>query len=50
MGKFYSQVSLLEQDFVMDPDNTIAQLLEARGKELGDTLSVRRFTRYQIGG
>ena len=50
MGKFYSQVSLLEQDFVMDPDHTITQLLEARGKELGDTLSIRRFTRYQIGG
>lgn len=50
MGKFYSQVVLLEQGFVKDPDTTVAALVEQTGKQLGDTLSVRRFTRYQIGG
>jgi elongation factor Ts len=47
--KFYSQIVLLEQGFVKDPDQTIAQLLEAKSKALGDTLSIRRYTRYQLG-
>jgi elongation factor Ts len=47
--KFYSQICLVEQGFVKDPDQTVAQLLEAKGKEIGDTLSIRRFLRYQIG-
>jgi elongation factor Ts len=50
MAKFYSQICVLEQEFVKDTDMSITQLLQARGKELGDTLSIRRFTRYQIGG
>lgn len=49
MGKFYAQVCLLEQGFVKDPDTSVIKLLEAKGKELGDTLSIRRFVRYQLG-
>jgi elongation factor Ts len=49
IDKFYGQICLLEQAFVKDPDLTITQLLAARGKELGDTLTIRRYTRYQIG-
>jgi elongation factor Ts len=49
MGKFYSQVCLVEQGFVKDPDTSVTKLLEAKGKELGDTLTVRRFVRYQVG-
>jgi elongation factor Ts len=48
--KFYSQIVLLEQGFVKDPDNTVKALVEKTGKDLGDTLSIRRFVRYQIGG
>lgn len=50
INKFYAQICLLEQTFVKDSDVSIAGLLEARGKELGDTLSIRRYQRYQIGG
>ena len=50
MEKFYSQVVLLEQGFVKDPDQSITDLLTALGKELDDTLTVRRYVRYQIGG
>ena len=50
LNKFFSQVCLLKQDFVKDTDMTIEGLLAARGKELDDTLTVRRFDRYQIGG
>lgn len=50
LEKFYSQVVLLEQGFVKDPDQTVSDLLTAAGRDLGDTLSIRRFVRYQIGG
>ncbi len=49
IDKYYGQVCLLEQPFVKDPDQTITQLAETKGKALGDTLSIRRYTRYQIG-
>jgi elongation factor Ts len=49
LEKFYSQIVLPEQGFVKDPDQTVADMLAARGKELGDTLTIRRFTRYQVG-
>jgi elongation factor Ts len=49
VGKFYSQICLLEQGFVKDPDQTIAQLLEASSKALGDQVSVVRFSRLALG-
>ena len=49
MEKFYGLVCLVEQGFVKDPDQSVAELLAAKGKELGDTFSIRRFVRYQVG-
>ena len=49
LGKFYSESCLLEQGFVKDPDTSIGNLVEAKGKQLGDTLTVRRFVRYAVG-
>ncbi len=49
LDKYYSQICLLEQGFVKDPDQSITDLLTAKGKELGDTLAIRRFVRYQVG-
>ena len=49
MEKFYEQQCLVEQPFVKDGDLSIAALLDARGKDVGDTLKIRRFLRYQIG-
>ncbi len=49
IDKFYSQICLIEQGFVKDPDQSITQLLESTGKKLGDTLTIRRYLRYQIG-
>jgi len=50
LEKFYSQIVLLEQGFVKDPDMSVSDLVAKTGKELGDTLSIRRYVRYQIGG
>lgn len=49
INKFFSEACLIDQAFVKDPDLSIKQLLEAKGKELGDTLTIRRFVRYSIG-
>lgn len=50
LEKYYSQIVLIEQGFVKDPDISISDLLAKTGKEIGDTLSIRRYVRYQIGG
>lgn len=49
LGKFYSEKCLLEQGFVKEPDSSIGKLVEAKGKELGDTITVRRFVRFAVG-
>jgi elongation factor Ts len=49
MAKFFAESCFLEQGFVKDPDTTVAKLLETKGKELGDTLTVTRFVRFGLG-
>ncbi len=50
LNKFFKQSCLTEQEFVKDPDLTIAKLLEKVGKEVGAQLKVRRFERFEVGG
>jgi len=47
--KFYEEVVLLKQAFVMNPDQTIEQLVAETGKALGSTLSVKGFVRLALG-
>ncbi len=49
IAKFFAESCFLEQGFVKDPDVTVSQLLENKGKELGDTLTVTRFVRFGLG-
>jgi elongation factor Ts len=49
LNKFYSLNTLMEQGFVKEDKTSITQLLEAKGKELGDTLTIKRYTRWQLG-
>ena len=49
LEKFYSEVCLLEQPFVKDPDITIGELLAQKISKLGENITIRRFTRYQLG-
>ena len=49
MGKFYSTVSLLEQAFIKNPDQTIAQLIEEKNTALGKKITIRRIVRYMVG-
>jgi len=49
LSKFYEEVCLLEQPFVMDPQVKVGALVEATGKELGTALRVTGFVRYALG-
>ena len=49
IGKFFAESCFLEQAFVKDSDIKVNGLLEAKGKELGDTLTVTRFVRFGLG-
>ena len=49
LNKFYSQVCLLEQGFIKDPDKSVGDLVAATGKELGDSLTIQRFARFAVG-
>ncbi|MFC3847045.1 translation elongation factor Ts [Helicobacter baculiformis] len=43
------RLTLLGQFFVMDDKKTIAQVLEERGAELEDTLSISAYVRFEVG-
>ncbi|MCB1187146.1 translation elongation factor Ts [bacterium] len=47
--KFYGEVCLLEQPFIKDDKQRVKDIVEAVAKELGDTISVARFHRVQMG-
>ncbi len=47
--KFFAESCLVDQGFVKEPKQSITQLLDEKGKELGDTLEIKRFARYQLG-
>ena len=48
ISKYIKEITLLNQSFVKNPDQTIAQLLADTGKELGATLSVARFIKQSF--
>ena len=47
--KFFSEVCLLEQPYIKDPDKTVGQLIADCVARLGENLVVRRFARFQLG-
>ena len=49
LEKFYKEVCLLEQPFIKDPDKTVQQLISEQIAKIGENITVRRFTRYQLG-
>jgi elongation factor Ts len=49
LNKYFETNCLLEQGFVKNPDLKVEAHLGAVGKQLGDTLTIRRFLRYQVG-
>lgn len=47
--KYYKDVCLMDQEFVKNPDLTIAGLVNEAVLQIGEKISVRRFVRYEMG-
>lgn len=47
--KYYKEVCLLEQSFIKNPDITIQDLLNEKMSKIGEKLSIRRFSRFEVG-
>lgn len=47
--KFFSEVCLIEQSYVREPEVTIKELLDSQIGKLGENIIIRRFCRYQLG-
>lgn len=49
LEKYYSTVCLVDQPFVKQPEKTIKEILTEKIAKIGENMSIRRFTRYQLG-
>ena len=47
--KYLSEICLMDQKFVKNPDLTIQDLLNELIAKMGENISVKRFARFQIG-
>ena len=48
--KYCSEVCLLEQPFVKDPDRKVNDILKEAISVIGENIKVRRFVRFALGG
>ena len=49
LEKFYQTNCLVEQAFIKDDKKSVRALIEEAGKQLGDTIKVKQFVRFQLG-
>jgi translation elongation factor Ts len=49
IGKYYDENCLMNQAFVKDPSINIEKLVKNYSDKMGKTLSVKRFTRFEMG-
>jgi elongation factor Ts len=49
INKYFGDVCLLEQAYVIDPDQTVAKVVESLAKELGTDVKLTRYARFQLG-
>jgi elongation factor Ts len=49
LEKYYSEVCLLEQPYIKDPNLRIKDMLTQIIATLGENIVVKRFTRYEVG-
>ena len=47
--RFYKDVCLLDQPFIKESDRTVADVVREAVVRLGENVTVRRFTRFQLG-
>jgi elongation factor Ts len=49
IDRFYSEVCLLEQSFIKNPERKVADILTEAVARLGENIQIKRFSRYQLG-
>jgi len=49
INKFFGEVCLLEQAYVIDPDQKVGKVVATLAKELGSDITLSRFARFQLG-
>ena len=49
VNKFFSDICLLNQPFVKEPKQSVTDVVKACEKATGDTLTIKRFVRFQLG-
>ena len=49
LAKFYEEFCLLDQPFIKDQTQTIAQIVAGKVAKLGENITVRRFARFKVG-
>ena len=49
MGKYYEDVCLLEQKYVIDDSVTVGEMLTQQVATIGENIKVRRFVRFVLG-
>jgi elongation factor Ts len=49
VNKFFGEICLLEQAFVIDPDQRVSKVVDALGKEVAGEVKLTRYARFQLG-
>ena len=49
LEKFYEEICLLDQDFIIDSDKKIWDILNDLIAKIGENIKIRRFVRFEVG-
>jgi len=49
MKRYFSEICLLEQNYIKNPDQTIENLLHEKISMIGENIIIKRFARFEIG-
>jgi elongation factor Ts len=47
--KYFREVCLMEQPYIRDPDRAVKDVLTELSAKIGEKITIRRFTRYEMG-
>jgi elongation factor Ts len=50
INKFFGEVCLVDQPYIRDDKKHVKEIIKAAEQELGDTIKVARFHRFELGG
>lgn len=49
LKKYLSEVCLLDQSYIKNPDQTVEELLRETASKVGENIKIRRFARFEVG-